>query len=81
MKLFITGFTQVFFIAINTFFISKAVYGGVFICGFVISFIWSWNVKKVAFGTMQDRLWYSLGAGVGSLVGLIVSVSVFQHIG
>ena len=81
MKLFITGFTQVFFIAINTFFISKAVYGGVFICGFVISFIWYWNVKKGAFGTMQDRLWYSLGAGVGSLVGLIVSVSVFQHIG
>ena len=28
MKLFITGFTQVFFVAINTFFISKAIYGG-----------------------------------------------------
>lgn len=80
MKLFLTGFTQVFFVSINTFFISKAIYGGVLICGFLISFVWSWNVKKVAFGTMQDRLWYSFGAGVGSLVGLIVSVAVFQHI-
>ena len=80
MKLFITGFTQVFFVAINTFFISKAIYDGVLICGFLISFVWSWNVKKVAFGTMQDRIWYSFGAGVGSLVGLIISVAVFKHI-
>ena len=80
MKLFITGFTQVFFVAINTFFISKAIYGGVLICGFLISFVWSWNVKKVAFGTMQDRLWYSFGAGVGSSVGLSVSVAAFKHI-
>lgn len=80
MKLFITGFTQVFFVAINTFFISKAIYSGVLICGFLISFIWSWNVKKVAFGTLKDRLWYSLGAGIGSLIGLIVSVGIFNKL-
>ena len=80
MKLFITGFTQVFFVAINTFFISKAIYGGVLICGFLISFIWSWNVKKVAFGTIKDRIWYSFGAGVGSLVGLIVTIFIFKHL-
>lgn len=80
MKLFITGFTQVFFVAINTFFISKAIYGGVFICGFLISFVWSWNVKKVAFGDIKDRLWYSLGAGFGSLAGLIISVYIFKYI-
>ena len=80
MKLFITGFTQVFFVAINTFFISKAIYGGVLICGFLISFIWSWNVKKVAFGTIKDRIWYSFGAGVGSLVGLIVSIFIYKHL-
>jgi len=80
MKLFITGFTQVFFVAINTFFISKAIYGGVLICGFLISFIWSWNVKKVAFGTIKDRIWYSFGAGVGSLVGLIVFIFIFKHL-
>ena len=51
MKLFTTGFMQVFFVAVNTFFISKEYYVGVFICGFIISMIWSWNVKKIAFGT------------------------------
>lgn len=80
MKLFITGFAQVFFVAINTFFISKVVYSGVFICGFIISFIWSFNVKKVAFGTMNDRLFYSFGAGIGSLTGLIISVILFKHL-
>jgi hypothetical protein len=80
MKLFVTGFSQVFFVAINTYFISKAIYAGVLICSFLISFIWSWNVKKVAFGTMQDRLLYSFGAGVGALVGLVLSIVVFEHI-
>ena len=78
MKLFITGFTQVLFVAINTYFLSKEFYFGVLVCGFVISFIWSWNVKKVAFGTMQDRLLYASGAGFGSLMGLVVSVFIFK---
>jgi hypothetical protein len=73
LKLFITGFIQVFFVAINTYFLSKSFFIGVFICGFMISFVWSWNVKKVAFGTMKDRLAYASGAGFGSLVGLIIS--------
>jgi hypothetical protein len=80
MKLFITGFVQVFFVAINTYFLSKGFYIGVFFCGFIISFIWSWNVKKVAFGTMQDRIYYSLGAGFGSLFGLIMSITFFKFI-
>jgi hypothetical protein len=74
MKLFTTGFMQVFFVAVNTFFISKEYYVGVFICGFIISMIWSWNVKKIAFGTNKERFIYALGAGLGSLFGLISSV-------
>jgi len=73
MKLFLTGFMQVFFVAINTYFLSKGFYAGVFVCGFIISLIWSWNVKKIAFGSTKDRIYYSLGAGYGSLLGLIVS--------
>lgn len=78
LKLFLTGFTQVFFVAINTYFLSKEFYIGVFICGFIISLIWSWNVKKVAFGTLKDRLFYALGAAFGSLIGLIVSILFFK---
>lgn len=73
LELFSTGFVQVFFVAINTYFLSKGFFAGVFICGFMISFVWSWNVKKVAFGAMKDRLSYAIGAGFGSLIGLVIS--------
>lgn len=76
--LFTTGFFQVLFVAINTYFISKEFYLGVLMCGFIISLIWSWNVKKVAFGTKQDRMIYAAGAGCGSLMGLVVSVVFFK---
>ena len=78
IKLFITGFVQVFFVAINTYFLSKEFYLGVFVCGVIISLIWSWNVKKIAFGSTKDRIIYSLGAGFGSLIGLITSVIFFK---
>ena len=78
MKLFTTGFVQVFFVAINTYFLSKEFYIGVFICGTIISLILSWNVKRVAFGSLRDRLFYSFGAGFGSIAGLLVSMLFFK---
>lgn len=73
ISLFITGFIQVFFVAINTYFLANAFYPGVFIAAFFISFIWSHNVKKIAFGTMKDRVIYSLGAATGCVTGLLSS--------
>lgn len=72
IQLITTGFLQVFFVAINTWLITKQQYVGVIIVSFLISFIWSFNVKKVAFGTMKDRLVYSLGAAIGGLTGLFI---------
>lgn len=77
MNLFITGFLQVFFVAINTYFIANKMLFGTAMAGFTISFIWSFNVKKVAFGTAKDRIIYALGAGFGSLIGLCVSMWLF----
>lgn len=73
MSLFITGFIQVFFIAVNTYFLSKGIYIGVAFASFMISLVWSLNVKKVAFGTWTDRIVYALGAMSGSLTGLFIS--------
>ena len=73
ISLFVTGFIQVYFVAINTYFISKEIYVGVFVAAFMISFVWSFNVKKVAFGTTYDRVIYSLGATFGSVFGLYSS--------
>ena len=76
MNLLLTGFLQVYFVVINTYFISNDYYIGVFICSFVISFIWSLNVKKVAFGKIKDRLLYSLGASFGGLLGYFTSTLI-----
>lgn len=78
VKLFLTGFVQVFFVSVNTYFLSKIFYLGVFLCAFMISFIWSWNVKKVAFGTLTDRIVYALGAAFGSAVGLLISTLILK---
>lgn len=76
-KLFLTGFLQVFFVAINTYFIANKLLIGTAAAGFVISLIWSFNVKKVAFGNLSDRLTYAIGAGTGSLAGLYISITFF----
>ena len=71
--LLLTGFVQVYFVAVNTVFLSRAIYLGVVVAAFLVSFVWSFNVKKVAFGTTADRVIYSVGAMTGSVVGLATS--------
>jgi hypothetical protein len=70
LQLFTTGFIQVYFVAVNTYFIANEMYLGVLIAAFMISLIWSFNVKKVAFGSTTDRVVYALGASIGCLAGL-----------
>lgn len=78
LTLFLTGVIQVYFVAINTYFLSKEFYLGVAFAAFMISMIWSHNIKKIAFGTTMDRVLYSLGATVGSLAGLATSKALTQ---
>lgn len=73
LMLGLTGFVQVYFVAVNTVFLSRAMYSGVVVAAFLVSFVWSFNVKKVAFGTTADRVIYSVGAMTGSVVGLATS--------
>lgn len=75
-SLFLTGFIQVFFVAINTYFLAHVLYLGVIVASFMISMVWSYNVRRVVFGTLQDRIVYSLGATFGSVTGLFLSVMI-----
>jgi hypothetical protein len=77
ITLLFTGFLQVFFVAMNTYFISTKNLVGTFAAGLIISLIWSFNVKKIAFGTTKDRIIYAFGAGLGSLFGLLASIFFF----
>jgi hypothetical protein len=76
LPLFLTGFTQVYFVAINTYFLAREIYFGVFISAFIISMIWSFNIKRIAFGSINDRLVYSFGATLGSISGLWSSLFI-----
>lgn len=72
MKLLLTGFIQVLLVTANTVMIARGNYYGVLCVGFLISFVWTWNVKRVVFGGMSDRLLYSAGAALGGLCGLFI---------
>ena len=73
LKHFLLAYTQVLFVSLNTIFLAKNNPSMVFICAFLISYIWTHNVKKIAFGNELDKLIYALGAALGSLSGLIIS--------
>lgn len=73
IKLFLTAFVQVYLVAVQTVLLANYVVIGVGIIGFTISFVWSFNVKKVAFGTLSDRFVYAFGAGIGSVLGLLTT--------
>ncbi len=76
--LFITGMVQVFFVALNTYQISHKKYIPAIFTAFVISFIWTFNVKKIAFGTMIDRILYASGAATGTGIGFIMLYYLYK---
>ena len=43
------------------------------ITGFLISIIWTFNVKKIAFSALGDRVAYAAGAATGTLIGFELS--------
>lgn len=72
-QLFGTGFLQVFFVGANTAFISHYALIGNLLTAFAISWIWTHNVKKVAFGDEKDRMAYAVGAALGSVTGTVTA--------
>lgn len=68
-----TGALQVTFVAANTVFISRHDLLAAFITSFAISLIWTFNVKRVAFGDNADRIAYAGGAAIGCAFGMSVA--------
>lgn len=73
ISLLLTGFVQVYFVALNTFLITRFMYVGVLTALFMVSFVWLYNVKRVVFGSINDRLAYDTGTALGSVSGLFTS--------
>ena len=73
LKLAGTGFGQVIFVAFNTVAIARYELLANFVTAFMISLIWTYNVKRVAFGETADRWFYAAGAALGSVSGTIAA--------
>lgn len=79
-SLFITALLQVTCVAMNVVFIANNKIILLLITGFLISFIWSFNVKKIAFGSIVDRTTYATGAMVGTYIGYLLSHQIINLI-
>jgi hypothetical protein len=77
LSLALTGFIQVFLVAINVWQISHDHLIGAIIVGFLISLTWTFNVKRIAFGDHLDRLIYSSGAAAGTLCGILLAKAIY----
>ena len=72
-QLFITALFQVTFVAMNTVFITSGRIGLMLATGFMISLVWTLNVKKVVIGGWNDRFTYATGAMVGTGIGYFIA--------
>lgn len=80
LGLFFTALLQVFLVSMNVVFIHHDKIIALVITGFLISLVWTLNVKKVAFGGWKDRFIYATGAGVGTLLGYYLSNYIVRFI-
>ncbi|MEI6567977.1 MAG: hypothetical protein WCR20_14965 [Verrucomicrobiota bacterium] len=71
--IFLTGYAQVFLVSANTYFISRTTWAGIAVCGFGISYLWTYNVKKVSIGSASEQITYATGAMLGGLTGVLVA--------
>ena len=71
--LFLTAMVQVTFVAMNVTFIAHNRIVPMLLTGFMISLIWTINVKRVALGSWWDRITYANGAMFGTGIGYFIS--------
>ena len=78
LKLFLRAILQVTLVALNTYQVANAHYVGAVIVGFLISLVWTFNVKSAAFGSFKDKLVDASGAAVGTALGLTFSTFIYS---
>ena len=71
--LFVTGYVQVVLITVNTWQITNGKYLSALPVAFAISFLWTLNVRQIAFGKIWERVIYSGGAMAGCMSGMLLS--------
>lgn len=76
VKLASCSFVTVLLITLNIWVVSNKMYLFATITSFCISLCWTFNVKAIAIGQWYERLVYSFGAMLGTIVGLLLSGTI-----
>ena len=76
-QLFLSAAVQVALVSLNVWQISHGKWVSGAVVSFCISFVWTLNVKRVAFGQLLDRVVYAAGAMCGFLAGYGLSQVVW----
>ena len=69
LTIFGTALAQVLFVTLSTVFIANSLFVHALFSSFMISLIWTFNVKRIAFSTITERFIYALGATTGTAIG------------
>jgi len=75
-RLFGQGAIYVGLQATNIVQLARHQYAGAFVVGFLISWLWSWNVKGVVFRSGWGGVIYALGAAVGTVIGMLIGARI-----
>lgn len=80
MILFFAAFLQVMFVTMNVHFISRGSVLPMMVTSFLVSIVWTLNVKLVAIGSMTDRTYYAAGAMFGTGLGYYISHNIIKSL-
>ena len=78
VKLMIAAILQTALASLNVYQIANSRYLESIIIGFFILLIWSYNVKKIVFGTIWDRIIYSIGGSIGTGLGILIGLELYK---
>ena len=71
IKFCITSFLMVYFISVNVYCISQQNYTLAFISSFWVNYLWTVNVKRIAFGGSRDKIIYAVCTSIGCVLGIL----------
>ena len=77
IKRFIYAWLQVTLVCLNTWQIANGKIAGAIVVGFLISFVWCFNIQGIAFSKLSEKITYSLGACCGTATGLLISQLIY----
>lgn len=80
VSIFFSSLLQIFFVSVNTILISKELIIQAGICGFLLSLVWTFNIRRIGLASWGERISYCLGAGLGTSGGILFIKTIREFI-